>query len=73
MKIISNYLKYNIYELSEFKVQRKTICINEDEEELEIFIDLQKPIIYSPITGEYIGYYTGNEDKGYKFYIFIKK
>jgi len=73
-KYVYYYLKYNISELNEFKVQRKSILIDENsEEELEIFIDLQKPLIYSPITGDYIGYYTGNEEKGYKYYIFIKK
>jgi len=73
-KYVYYYLKYNISELNEFKVQRKSISIDENsEEEFEIFIDLQKPLIYSPITGAYIGYYTGNEEKGYKYYIFIKK
>jgi len=88
-KYVYYYIKYNINELQEFKVQKKTIImklanqqqqknncmtdLNEHNQEInyEIYVDLQKPLIYSTINGEYIGYYTGNEEKGYKYFIFI--
>jgi hypothetical protein len=95
------FIKYNLNEITEYKVQRKTIYYDEinieinmeknsntnyihdlyqsnhvinnknNKKQLDIFLDIQRPIIYSTITGEYIGYYTGNEERGYKYYIVI--
>jgi len=82
-KFVFYYIKYEIYTLNSFKVKRKVINYSEIDsniindkntnDRIEIYLDLQRPLIYSIVDGSYIGYYTGNDEKGYKYYLFIKK